>query len=297
MFRDSYQAPDPILSTKMKNKKRSHGLTTRHPDKYVLYEAAVQDVAHEISFMRRVFKSTRGRKLEFVREDFCGTAKLATAWVQSGPDNRALGVDIDPEPLDWGLRNHVHRAGKAGQRIQLARSNVFEIATPRADAVCAYNFSYFLFKTSASLLSYFKHAYRCIKPDGMLFLDAFGGFQAMTTNKERRLVKGAMAAGGEKVPPFYYEWEHTHFDVLTHDLKCHIHFQLKNGRRLNKAFRYDWRLWTLPEIRELILAAGFRRAEIYTHGLDKEGEGDSRFLQRKRYENEDGWIAYEVGVK
>jgi len=279
------------------NKKRSRGLPDRQIDKYVLYEAAVQDVEHEISFMRRVFQKTRGRRIKLVREDFCGTAKLATAWVKSGPDHRALGVDIDPAPLDWGLQNHVHRAGKPGQRIKLVRSNVFDVHTPKADAVCAYNFSYFLFKNSAALLSYFKHAYRCLHPDGMLFLDAFGGFQAMTTNKERRLVKGEVAADGLKVPPFYYEWEHAHFDVLTHDLKCHIHFQLKNGRRLNRAFSYDWRLWTLPEIRELILAAGFRRADIYTHGWDKNGEGDSRFIQRKRYENEDGWIAYVVGIK
>jgi hypothetical protein len=30
-------------------------------------------------------------------------------------------------------------------------------------------------------------------------------------------------------------------------LVCHIHFDFEDGSRLERAFSYDWRLWSLPE--------------------------------------------------
>lgn len=266
-------------------------------DKHVLYEASVQAVEHEISFMRRTFRRHRNRELLHVREDFCGTALLSAHWVKMQPDHRALGVDIDPEPLDWGLRHHVHPLGEAGRRLQLVNANVLNCAKPLTDAVCAYNFSYYLFKKRDDLRAYFAHARRCIKPDGLLFLDAFGGLEAMQKAKDTRVVSEATDPFGREIAPFTYEWEHADFDALSHDITCHIHFILANGRRMDKAFTYHWRLWTLPELREIMLEAGFARAEIYTHGWDRNGEGNNNYIQRKRYENQNGWLAYLVGVK
>jgi cyclopropane fatty-acyl-phospholipid synthase-like methyltransferase len=278
-----------------KNKKTSAPLlfTT---DKHVLYEASVQAVEHEIAFMRRIFRQHRGRDLLHFREDFCGTALMSAHWVKLNPQHRAIGVDIDPEPLDWGLRHHIHKLGTAGQRLQLVNASVLDCHRPLVDAVGAYNFSYFLFKQRAQLRAYFASARKCLKKDGMLFLDAFGGLEAMQTAKDVREVTDAVDSFGRKLAPFTYEWEHAHFDVLTHDITCHIHFVLANGRRMNKAFTYHWRLWTLPEIKEILLEAGFSRAEIYTHGWDRQGEGNNNYIQRKRYENQNGWLAYLVGI-
>jgi len=53
-------------------------------------------------------------------------------------------------------------------------------------------------------------------------------------------------------------------------------------------------------VRELLLEAGFDRVEIYTHGFTPEGESDSQWRIRRHYENEeneDGWLAYLVGIK
>jgi hypothetical protein len=284
----------------MRMTKKSHNKSVKRPicrDRHVLYEAAVQDVNDDIAFMRRVYKLHRKRPLKFLREDFCGTAALAARWVSLNDAHRALGVDIDPEPLDWGLRHHIHAAGKAGHRLNLIRSDVLTCHNPKTDAICAFNFSYFLFKQRDQLRNYFASARASLSKDGMLFLDAFGGLAAMTTNKEVRSIPDARDGYGHPIAPYIYEWEHAHFDVLTHDLTCHIHFELNDGSRMNRAFSYHWRLWTLPEIREIMIEAGFDKVEIYTHGFDDMGESDSRWRKRKHYENEDGWLAYIVGIK
>ena len=282
--------------SKKKTNKRAKGPPICR-DKHALYEAAVQEVNDDIRFMRRVFARHRGRPLQFLREDFCGTAALATRWVSMNAQHRAIGVDIDPEPLDWGLRHHIHLAGEAGRRLKLIRADVLACHRPAAEAICAFNFSYFLFKTRERLRAYFASARKALKKDGMLFMDAFGGLKVMTTNKDVRSIPDAHDPFGLPMATYIYEWEHSHFDVLTHDLTCHIHFELQDGSRLNRAFTYNWRLWSLPELREILLEAGFDRVEIYTHGWDSEGESDNNWRLRKHFENEDGWLAYLVGIK
>jgi len=56
-------------------------------------------------------------------------------------------------------------------------------------------------------------------------------------------------------------------------------------------------LWTLPEIQELLIEAGFQSAEVYLHGWNKDGESDETYRRRKTYENSLGWVAYIVGIK
>ena len=51
----------------------------------------------------------------------------------------------------------------------------------------------------------------------------------------------------------------------------HIHFEFTNGSRLKRAFTYEWRLWTLPEIRELLGEAGFSRSTVYWEDRDADG--------------------------
>ncbi|HEY5621525.1 MAG TPA: hypothetical protein VIR77_02895 [Pontiella sp.] len=67
--------------------------------------------------------------------------------------------------------------------------------------------------------------------------------------------------------------------------------------KINKAFTYHWRLWTLAELQEVLMEAGFSKAEVYLHGFNDNGESDKMFRLRKTYENSLGWVAYVVGVK
>ena len=66
-----------------------------------------------------------------------------------------------------------------------------------------------------------------------------------------------------------------------------------DGTKLRKAFTYDWRLWTIPEIRECLADAGFRRSHVYWEGTDHAtGEGDGTFRRTTVGEACGGWIAY-----
>ena len=76
---------------------------------------------------------------------------------------------------------------------------------------------------------------------------------------------------------------------------CYIHFRFPDGSELKKAFRYEWRLWGMAEVREALVEAGFERADVYWEGTDKRGEGNGVFSHREKAENTDAWIAYVVG--
>ncbi len=72
---------------------------------------------------------------------------------------------------------------------------------------------------------------------------------------------------------------------------------IKDGSRIRRAFAYDWRLWILPEVRDLLLEAGFTGVEVYWEGTDGEtGEGNNIFTRRERAIDDPAWIAYIVAI-
>jgi hypothetical protein len=66
---------------------------------------------------------------------------------------------------------------------------------------------------------------------------------------------------------------------------------------MRRAFTYDWRLWTLAEIREALMDAGFVRPTVYWEGTTDEGEGDGVFRRKAVGEACEGWIAYIVAER
>jgi hypothetical protein len=98
------------------------------------------------------------------------------------------------------------------------------------------------------------------------------------------------------VPAFTYIWEQAKFNPIDHEIVCHISFRLRGGKKLRRAFTYHWRLWTLPELREILAEAGFAGSDVYVEGWDDDAdETDGVFRKRARFENQAGWVAYVVG--
>ena len=272
--------------------------TVRHPDRHVLYEAAVQDIDFDLGFFQRVYRGLRGRPFTHLREDFCGTARLACEWVRRGRDRHAIGVDLNDATLAWARRNHVAFIGSAAQRLRLVRSDVRRAGGPRSDVVAALNCSYWVFKQRAALVNYFRRARQRLRPGGLLFLDSFGGEGAMKALTETRRVRGARTYAGERVPPFTYVWEQKSFNPVDHHLLSRIHFRVDEGRQIRNAFTYDWRLWTLPEITEAVREAGFADAQVYVQAWDDALHQPLNIYRRRgRFENQEAWLAYIVGVK
>ncbi len=257
-------------------------------DPHRLYEQSVQDEAAEVDFVDRSFKALRGRQARSLREDFCGTANVCYEWVSRRRDNQAVGVDLEPSVLAWS-RTHKLAALKpaAARRVRLLEGNVLSARCRAVDVLLAMNFSYWLFKTRAELRDYFIAARRNLKADGVFFLDCYGGYDAFRVLRERRTYR-----------THTYVWDQASYNPVTGHITCHIHFDFRDGSRLPQAFTYDWRLWTLPELREVLEEAGFARSVVYWQGWDpKTGEPDGDFQPTEVADADAGWLAYIAAVK
>jgi len=256
-------------------------------DPHDLYEKSVQNVEAEVEFIDEAFRELRDRRPATLREDFCGTAAAACHWVASGRNRRAWAVDINPEVLDWGRTHNVVplRPGQR-KRLELREANVLTVRTPKVDVVGAFNFSYWCFKDRKVLADYFRAVRRTLTEDGLFFMDVFGGAEAYNETRERTEYDG-----------FTYVWDQSSYEPLTGDYRCYIHFRFPDGSKLKRAFSYDWRLWTLPELRDLLAETGFRASHVYWEGEDDEGEPNGEYTRVERGENDPAWIAYLVAEK
>ena len=80
-------------------------------------------------------------------------------------------------------------------------------------------------------------------------------------------------------------------------MQCYIHFRFKDGSKIKKAFSYAWRLYTAPELRDMLIEAGFSKATVYWEGEDEDGEGNGEFTPDARGDADLAWIAYIVAEK
>jgi len=194
---------------------------------------------------------------------------------------------LDQETLDYA---HTHNLSTLSdsqrKRLELRCENVMNVSSPQVDVVYALNYSYSVFKSRSVLGEYFRSVYKCLNKEGVLILDAWGGPEAQMEMQESRKVKN-----------FTYIWEQKKFNPITHEIMCHIHFKLKKGEMIKNAFTYDWRLWTLPELRELLLEAGFPTVDVLWENCDADGEGNGVFRRVQKGSADDSWIVYVVAHK
>jgi len=266
-------------------------------DRYLLYTPAVQDVDGDLDLFASIYRRLRRRPARRLREDFCGTAALACAWAARGGRHRAWGVDLHGTTLAWARRRRLPYLGAAAARVTLVHADVRRVTQPPVDLILALNFSYWVFQRRAELSVYLRTARRSLRRGGLLILDAFGGTDALQAVFERRRVPASRGPDGARVPSFVYVWEQADFDPVSYRLRSHIHFRLRDGREVRRAFSYDWRVWTLPEIRELLAEAGFREARVYLQDWDdRNHEPLATYSYRRRFKNQLSWLAYVVGV-
>lgn len=257
----------------------------RRADRYALYQRAVQDPVWEMEFVEWVFREHRGRAPRVLREDFCGTALAACEWVRRSPRHLAVGVDLDAEVLAWSRAHNMAKlAPSAAQRLSLMQADVLSAETVPADVLLAFNFSYWIFKERDTLRRYFERVRQHLAADGLFMLDAYGGYNASKQMRER-----------QDSGSFTYIWDQAEYDPISGHTVCYIHFAFADGSRLNRAFSYHWRLWTLPELREILGEAGFRKVQVYLEGTDtKSGEGNGVFRPAAVGAADPAWIAYLV---
>ena len=268
-------------------KARQGWRTARTSDRHELYELAVQEPSAEIAFIERVHRERRGTRPCVLREDFCGTGYAGCEWVRRRKGNRAWGVDLCARTMAWGKDRHGARLTvEQRARMHWVRGDVRTARTEPADVVAALNFSYYVFKTRAGLVGYLRAALGNLRPGGVMVLDAYGGYESFSVTSEERDLDG-----------FTYVWDTERYDPISGDVLNHIHFRFPDGTEMRRAFTYDWRLWTLPEVQEALLDAGFVRPTVYWEGTTPKGEGDGVFRRATRGEACGGWIAYVVAER
>jgi cyclopropane fatty-acyl-phospholipid synthase-like methyltransferase len=198
-----------------------------------------------------------------------------------------VGVDLDDEVLEWArLNNIASLSPEEQQRISLVHDDVVYASVPLADVVLAMNFSYYLFIERAELLDYFRSVHANLADDGIFFLDAYGGYDSPKDIEESRDCEG-----------FTYIWEQSEFNPID-SCMSYIHFEFPDKSRIDQAFTYHWRLWTLPEIREVLDEAGFSMVDVYWEGTDEAtNEGDGIFTPATVGDADPGWVCYIVAQR
>jgi SAM-dependent methyltransferase len=254
-------------------------------DVHVLYQEAVQSPEVDVRLIDRHFKRLTGRPARLFREDFCGTALLSCAWVKLGPERRAIGVDRDAATLRWGKKNNLAELSEdARGRIDLICANVLDVRRPKADIVAVLNFSYCVFKARSEMLAYVRNARQSLDRGGMLFMDIWGGSESQTEHRDRTRRRG-----------FTYIWEQRSFDPISFHADCRIHFEFPDGRTKRNAFTYDWRLWTLPELKDIFEEAGLKDIHVLWETSDENGKGTGVYRRTEKTTAEESWIACLIG--
>lgn len=254
-------------------------------DKYAAYAQAVQSPKEDARFLRLVYRNLNGTEPVTLREDFCGAFALCCEWAKLDDNKRALGLDIDPEPLAYGTEHYLPLLSEtAKSRITTQKQDVLKTHSTRADIICAFNFSYFAFHARETLVSYFKSCRQALRPDGLMVVDAFGGPEASEPNVDTK-----------RLPGLTYYFEQEHFDPINNRTKFSIHFKPTGGRMRRRAFTYDWRMWSIPEIRDAMRDAGFTDVHVYWEGTSRSGRGNGRFARKTTGESCKIWVAYIVG--
>ena len=259
-------------------------------DKYLCYQASVQSPDHEVDFFQQAYKEAFGRSPMTLREDFCGTYAVCCSWVASHRDRTALGVDLDPDPIQWGLEHNQSKLPESQQkRIRILEQDVRKRNRPQVDVLAAQNFSFWIFKTRAEVIEYFKVARANMNAEGIMVMDMMGGGGCYEEGHVdvRTIKKGKKG--------FKYCWKQDRFNPINADGRFFINFKFADGSKLKKAFEYNWRFWTIPEVREMLTEAGFSASHVY---WERELEDDeSEWYRATEAESDPSWISYIVAIK
>jgi SAM-dependent methyltransferase len=260
-------------------------------DKYFHYTHSVQSAEHDAELlwkmMRKVWIGPLP-KAPVLQEDFCGTAALCYEWVRLGTNHQATGIDLDSNALAWGAQHHTSElSNKEISRVNLVHGDVMKDHGVKPHVICALNFSYFFIKDRSTLKQYFQACKRSLSKNGLLILDVFGGPEYLMPHSDQRR---------NHEQKFTYWWDVEMFDAITNQIKCHIHFKRDGEPQRRSVFTYDWRLWSIPEITDVLKESGFTKIEYWAEGLDRAGHGNGLFKPIKHETSCETWVTYIVAT-
>ncbi|GAB4817447.1 hypothetical protein N2152v2_004493 [Parachlorella kessleri] len=274
--------------------------------KYNLYQDAVQSPKGDISWFLKFFRQyVGGRPPRHLREDFCGTALVCVTWCKGDVFRSAVGLDLDPEPLQWGMRNNAAQlGGSAPRQLCLLQCNVLddpaaasEIPHPAEPssspcsepdsnpkpALEAEDSSEGLDVRSrpADIVCALNFGV-CLLHQRSELLRYFQRVRAALSPEGgifvADLLGGHAAEAPVKLPRqnavtgLHYVWEQGTFNPVTRHVNGYISLKCPQTKQVLKhAFSYHWKLWTILDVVELLLQAAFASTHVWE--ADEEAEG------------------------
>ena len=226
-----------------------------------LYELTVQAPRVSAELLRDV----HGASPRVLGEDFAGSGALSRAWVELVPDGRAFAVDRDARNLARAVHPRVE-------------AHVLDVRSPEVrrlgpcDVVHAGNFSLGELHERAELVGWARASHSRLARGGIVAADTYGGESAWRVGSlERRRV---LEDGRE----IRWVWDQRSADPRTAEVVNALSFRvLRAGvvvSEMPDAFVYRWRLWSVPELVDVLCEVGFVDVTVRTC-LDGERESDS----------------------
>jgi hypothetical protein len=251
-------------------------------DKHDLYELCVQNPEACIPLINAI----HGRSPRTLAEDFAGTAILSCQWAEQSDDHRAIATDLDQEALNK------HPDHPRVTKVCADVNNAQPDEQFPADVIFVGNFSIGYHHTRAELVAYLKQARaRLAQTNGTFLCDTYGGENAFIPGGVHRptpMGDGRLCR---------YTWEQRDADPLTGMVRNYIHFRIEHAGTItdehDEAFEYHWRLWSVPELRDAMLEAGFNTTNVYNKlpdAIDEEGNAYINPIQDPEDELEESFI-------
>jgi len=247
-----------------------------------LYDIAVTSPDRLAPFIQAL----HGHNPRTLAEDFSGNAALARGWLRLDPRHRAIAIDLDKPTLD-----HI----PVTKGLKKLRKDVMKV-TDKTDIVAATNFPVCYWHTRKDLVRYLRSVHARLNKGGIFVADLYGGPHALKTGKRTKHIP---IPRGKVV---HYTWDQKSIDPLTNRVFNAIHFRVVDKKSakpplvIKNAFTYDWRLWSIPELRDALSEAGFRSSEVHDRlggAIDHEGNVHVRAVDEGELDQD--WVVYVVG--
>ncbi|MEM1331133.1 MAG: hypothetical protein AAGG07_11280 [Planctomycetota bacterium] len=244
---------------------------------HMYYEACVQSPQHAVPLLRAI----HGDSPRVLGEDFAGTCAVSRHWVETDPEARAICVDLDDATLRF---HHEH------ERIERITGDVRTGTSPTthaSDVVFVGNFSIGEIHSRSDLVAYLRHCKaRTETLDGVFVCDTYGGESAYIRGSVQRHHPHPTEPGAQ----VRYTWEQREADPLTGRVLNALHFRTEKAGvisdEVEDAFIYDWRLWSVPELRDAMHEAGFRTTQVYSQLPDAQDDDGRVYIRPVEDPNE-----------
>lgn len=280
MFPD--QNLDPEKVEQGSNSPLQQPTLAEQADKHLIYEQAVQSPEADVELIQRFYKQCRGRKAKRLREDFCGTGLTLSHWVRQGSRYSGEGYDIDAETVEWGRAQNFVANDIPPERGALYIADAREKSTEAPDVRCAFNFSYWVFRERQEMVRYFKLARKDLAKNGVLMLDITGGTQSTLEDPFET-----------ELDDFSLIWQQKNYSPIDHSADLTLTFRFEDGSQIEPPYRYHWRVWSIPEVLEMLEEAGFAETRIWLQDDDHK----SGYYRTEKIDNDTCWVACLVALK